>query len=105
MDNLNDQNILWLSKTNEWTSTQINSADPNEPLENGKRHSEPFPNKLPDDDRYLAIYQKFFSDGPKLKFIASNQFTGSKYGYVFMTGPKGQGYYIDPLIMRHVYYF
>ena len=45
-----------------------------------------------------------FSDGPKLKFVASDKFVASLYGYVFQMGPKGLGYYIDPIIMKYVFY-
>jgi hypothetical protein len=99
--------IYWVSKTNECIvlRPEIDSDDPNEPFEAGYRKTYvPFPNSHPDDQKFFGVHQKMFSDGPKLKFIASDKFTGSLYGYIYQMGPKGVGYYIDPLVMRHVFY-
>ncbi len=97
--------IYWVSGTNEYSTLAIDSNDPDEPYESGYRNTyRPFPDEHPNDQEYKEIYKKMFSDGPKLKFIQSDTFTGSLYGYIFQMGKKGLGYYIDPLVMRHVYY-
>jgi len=99
--------IYWASKTEEYSVPEqiIDSDDPNEPRETGyRRMYKPFPDEHPEDHKFKEIHQIFFSTGPKLKFIPSDIFIGSQYGYLYYMGDKGLGYYIDPLIMRHVYY-
>jgi hypothetical protein len=97
--------IYWASNTGEYSSPQINSDDPNEPFEKGYRDTyQPFPDSHPEEQKYKELHLKLFADGPKLKFVASDKFVGPLFGYVFYMGPKGLGYYIDPLIMRHVFY-
>jgi hypothetical protein len=117
--------IYWLSRTHECTlqepiqepiqepmqelqilqSRQINSDDPNELFETGFRNNtNPFPETIPDEEKYKLLHQKLFTNGPKLKFVASDKFVGSLFGYVFYMGNKGLGYYLDPLIMRHVFF-
>ncbi len=99
--------IYWASKTEGYSSVErvINSDDPNELFETGYRKTyRPFPDQHPDDLKFKEIHQKFFADGPKLKFVPTDKSAGSLYGYLFYMGDKGLGYYIDHLIMRHVYY-
>ena len=100
--------IYWVSGTPEYTQLtppKINSDDPNEPFETGYREQyQPFPDHIIDEEKYKELHAKFFADGPKLKFVASDKFVGSLPGYLFYMGPKGLGYYIDSYIMRHVYY-
>jgi len=104
----------WPSCTSEYSQILnsqilINSDDPNEQFETGYRNggrnrgaSDPTLS-YPTLSYYKDNFTTLFADGPKLKFIASNSFTGSIFGYVFYKGDKGLGYYIDPLIMKHVY--
>lgn len=99
--------IYWTSRTDECTPLQreINSDDPNERFETGFRTNQlPFPEPPPDSEKFRSMHSKLFADGPKLKFVASDKFVGSLFGYVFYQGEKGLGYYIDPGIMRHVFY-
>lgn len=101
--------IFWNNHTNEYSpplpSVIINSEDPNEPYETGHRNNHlPFPEIVIDEEKYKEMCKQFFSDGPKLKFIPSEKFINSIFGYIFQMGPKGLGYYIDPFIMRHVIY-
>ncbi len=99
--------IYWASNTENYSISErvINSDDPNELFETGYRNSYlPFPDENPDDEKFKEIHRNIFADGPKLKFVPSDKFIGSIYGYLFYMGDKGLGYYIDHLIMRHVYY-
>ena len=99
--------IFWVSHTDEYTVLQktINSDDPNEPYETGYRDTYmPFPDNVNNSEFYKEMHQKLFAGGPKLKFIPSDKFVGSLFGYLFYMGPKGLGYYIDHLIMNHVFY-
>jgi hypothetical protein len=99
--------IYWASATEGYSIPEhtIDSDDPNELYETGYRKIyKPFPDQHPDDQKFKEMHKKFFADGPKLKFIPSEKPTGSLYGYLYYMGDKGVGYYIDHLIMRHVYY-
>ncbi len=102
--------IYWANPALEYASMPslnhiIDSDNPNELFETGYREIyKPFPNEHRDDLKYKEMHQKLFADGPKLKFVASDKFVGSMYGYLYYMGDKGLGYYIDHLIMRHVYY-
>jgi len=101
--------VYWASSTNDHTviKPKINSNDPNEPFETGYREPHqylPFSEHIIDENKYKEMHIKFFTDGPKLKFVASDKYVGSLPGYLYYMGPKGLGYYIDSYIMRHVYY-
>ena len=99
--------IYWASGTEAYSrfSEPINSDDPNELFETGTRQiNQLFPDYISDDEKFKQIHQKMFADGPKLKFVRSDSYIGPLFGYIFQIGSKGLGYYIDPLVMRHVYY-
>ena len=107
--------IVWTSYTNDhsgsWPNNSISTigsasvvvVDPR--YESGFRPTyQPFPNRFSCDQKYKEIHQRLFADGPKLKFVPSEKFAGPLFGYVFYSGQEGLGYYIDPMVMRYVYY-
>lgn len=99
--------IHWTPSTENFTvfTPIINPDDPNEPYETGYRNIySPFPNYIIDEHKYLELHKILFADGPRLKFVKSDKFVGSLPGYVFYMGFKGLGYYIDPYVIRHVYF-